>query len=104
MRLTSLLVLVLFPPVIFADDEFFEKKIRPILVENCFECHSAKAPKLKGGLKLDSRATVLKGGDSGPAVETNAPERSLILRAISYKDTDLQMPPRGTLPDPTIAQ
>src|SRR2546430_5400368 len=90
------------PPAVSADDEFFEKKIRPVLVENCFGCHSDKAPKLKGSLKLDSRAAILKGGDSGPAVALDAPDQSLILRAISYKDTDLQMPPRGKLPDATI--
>src|SRR5438093_7952567 len=103
MRLTALLVLLLLPPAVAADDEFFEKKIRPVLVENCFGCHSDKAPKLKGSLKLDSRAAILKGGDSGPAVALDAPDQSLILRAINYKDTDLQMPPRGKLPDATIA-
>jgi hypothetical protein len=103
MRLTSLLVLVLLPPAVSADDEFFEKRIRPVLVENCFGCHSNKAPKLKGGLKLDSRATILKGGDTGPAVALDALDQSLILRAINYKDTDLQMPPRGKLPEATIA-
>ena len=60
--------------------EFFEKKIRPVLVERCYECHSAAAKKLKGGLALDTRAGVLKGGDTGPAVVPGAPDRSKLDR------------------------
>ncbi|HEV3027153.1 MAG TPA: c-type cytochrome domain-containing protein, partial [Planctomycetota bacterium] len=51
------------------DLEFFEKKIRPLLTERCYSCHSAKAEKLKGGLYLDSREGIRKGGDTGPALE-----------------------------------
>ena len=48
--------------------EFFEKRIRPLLSEHCYKCHSAQSEKLKGGLRLDGRELLLKGGDSGPAV------------------------------------
>src|SRR5437867_3997542 len=56
--------------------EFFEKKVRPVLVEHCFKCHSAQAKKLRGGLRLDSRAGVLTGGDNGPALVPGHPEKS----------------------------
>ncbi len=86
-----------------AGAEFFEKKIRPVLVEHCFSCHSAKAEKLKGNLLLDSRAGLLKGGALGPAVVPGQPEKSRLIRAIRYKDVALQMPKRGKLPDAVIA-
>ena len=73
--------------------EFFEKHIRPVLVENCYKCHSAQAEKLKGGLLLDSREGMLKGGDTGPAVIPGDPEKSLLIKAVRYTDKDLQMPP-----------
>ena len=56
--------------------EFFEKKIRPIFVENCYKCHSKEAEKLKGGLLLDTRDGVLKGGDTGPAIVPGQPDKS----------------------------
>ncbi len=64
-------------PTEFSHDEleFFEQKIRPLLVERCYECHSAEAKKLKGGLRLDSRDGFLKGGDSGPAIVPGKPEK-----------------------------
>ncbi len=61
---------------------FFESKIRPVLVEQCYECHSGTAKKLKGALRLDSRAAILKGGDSGPVVVPGNPDKSLLLRAV----------------------
>ena len=64
------------------DLEFFEKKIRPVLAEHCFKCHSADAKKLKGGLLLDHRAGVLKGGDSGPSIVSGKPEESLLIEAL----------------------
>jgi len=79
-------------------DEFFEKRIRPLLVEKCFKCHSAESEKLKGGLRLDSREAMLKGGDTGPAVVPGEPARSLLIKAVSYEHTDLQMPPKAKLP------
>lgn len=74
---------------------FFEDKVRPILTEHCYQCHSVEKGKSKGGLTLDSREGVLKGGESGPALEPGAPEKSLLVHAIGYSDPDLQMPPKG---------
>jgi cytochrome c553 len=82
--------------------EFFEKKIRPLLVENCHECHST-AHKMRGKLLLDSRAGLLKGGETGPVVVPGDIEKSLILKAVRYDDPDLKMPPRGKLSDQQIA-
>ena len=61
--------------------EFFEKKIRPVLVDRCHSCHSASATKLKGGLRLDSLESALKGGDTGPAIVPGNPEKSLLVEA-----------------------
>ena len=61
--------------------DFFERKIRPLFVERCYECHSAEAKKLKGGLRFDLKDGVLKGGDSGPAVLPGDPEKSLLIVA-----------------------
>src|SRR5690606_37866712 len=83
--------------------EFFEKKIRPVLVQHCYECHSSDAKKLGGGLLLDSRQGVLKGGDSGSLVDAARPEESLLLKAIRYADDSVQMPPQGKLPATVIA-
>ena len=86
-----------------ADLEFFEKKIRPVLAEHCYKCHSADAKKLKGDLMLDHRAGVFKGGDTGPAIVSRKPEQSLLIEAIEYDNVDLEMPPRGKLSDQQIA-
>ena len=75
--------------------EFFEKHIRPVLVEHCHQCHSAEAEKVKGGLLVDTREGLLKGGDSGPALVPGDPDKSLIIRAVRYNDENLQMPPKG---------
>ena len=80
-----------------ADPDVFEKKIRPVLAERCYSCHSASSGKHKGGLVLDSREGLLKGGDSGPAAVPGDPGRSLFLRAVTYAD-ELKMPPKGKLP------
>src|SRR4051794_31011091 len=82
--------------------EFFEKKIRPVMVERCYECHSATAKKLKGKFKLDSKEDFEKGGDTGPAVVAGDPEKSLLIKAIRYKDEDLAMPPKMKLGDEQI--
>src|SRR5262245_41077508 len=82
-------------------EEFFEKQVRPILVARCFECHSAKSVKLQGGLRLDSRAGVLKGGDTGPAVMPGKPKESLLVDAINYGAL-YQMPPKSKLPPDDI--
>jgi Protein of unknown function (DUF1553)/Protein of unknown function (DUF1549)/Planctomycete cytochrome C len=83
--------------------EFFEKKIRPILEENCLMCHGA-AGKPQGNLRLDSREGMLKGGASGqPAVVPGDVEKSMLIKAIRYTDAKLQMPPVEKLKDPLIA-
>ena len=83
------------------DLEFFEFKIRPVLAENCYRCHSKEAKKLKGGLKLDSRAGFLKGGDLRPSLNLDNLESSLLLEAIGWKSQDLQMPPKAPCPNPS---
>jgi len=83
--------------------EFFEKRIRPLLTERCYECHSADAKKLKGGLRLDSRDGVLKGGDTRPAVVPGQPDKSLLIEAVRYGNQDLQMPPKSRLTENQIA-
>src|SRR5690606_38990052 len=75
--------------------EFFETKIRPVLVEHCYECHSADAKSVRGGLLLDSREGTRAGGDSGPAVVPGEPDASLLLEALRYES--FEMPPSGKL-------
>jgi hypothetical protein len=77
------------------DGAFFEKQVRPILQQHCFKCHGEG--KIRGGLRLTSRADLLKGGDSGPAISIDKPETSRLLQAINYRD-GLEMPPTGKLP------
>ncbi len=87
-----------------ANPEFFEAKIRPVLAEQCYDCHSASAKKLKGGLRVDGRQELLTGGETGPAVVPGQPEKSLLLKALSHQDPDLAMPPKKPkLPDGVIA-
>ncbi len=84
--------------------ELFEKKIRPVLVEHCYQCHSAEADKaknLKAGLRLDTREGILKGGRSGPALVPGKAKGSLLIAALRHED--LRMPPKGKLPDAVIA-
>ncbi len=92
----------LFVSSIRADDSiaFFENKIRPILVEHCYECHSSHATELQGGLRLDTREGARQGGDSGPAVVAGKTELSLLLAAVLHEG--LQMPPDRKLPDSAI--
>ncbi len=75
--------------------EFFEKQVRPLLIEHCYECHAAGEK--NGGLLLDSRDAVLRGGDTGPALVPGQPDKSLLIEAIGYKNHDLQMPPSKPL-------
>src|SRR3712207_542259 len=82
---------------------FFETKVRPVLAEHCYKCHSAKADKLKAGLLVDSLDGLLKGGDSGPAIVPGKPEQSRLIEAIGYANVDLQMPPKAKLSDEQIA-
>src|SRR5690349_4655066 len=87
--------------------EFFEQRIRPVLVERCYKCHSAEAEqnkKLKGKLRLDTRDGILKGGESGkPAIVPGDADHSLLIEAILYKNEDLQMPPKGRLSEAQVA-
>ena len=76
--------------------DHFERKVRPLLVEHCYACHSAEN-KIKGGLRLDHRAGWETGGDSGPALTPGSPDSSRLLRAVSYDDRDLKMPPKQKL-------
>ncbi len=108
--LITLIFVVNTPLTIFAADkkpagiDLFETKIRPVLVKSCYQCHSAKAQqakKLKGGLLLDTRAGIRKGGESGPAVVPGKVVDSLLINAIRHQD--LKMPPKGKLPDNVIA-
>ena len=82
--------------------EFFEKKIRPVLEESCLVCHSSALEQPMGGLRLDSRAAVLRGGASGPALVEGLPDKSLIIKALHYLDPSLKMPPTGKLSDQVV--
>ena len=82
--------------------DFFEKRIRPLLTERCYECHSADK-KQKGGLRLDTRDGWSKGGDTGPALVPGEPEKSLLIKAVRYGDPALQMPPKKRLDPKQIA-
>lgn len=81
---------------------FFESKVRPALAKYCYECHSEESGKSKGGLRVDSRAALLDGGESGPAIVPGDPEKSRLLTAILYRDDDLEMPPKQKMPDSVI--
>ena len=81
--------------------EFFEKKIRPVLVKHCYECHAEDSEELKGGLLLDSREGIRTGGDSGAAVVPGNLTESLLISALRYED--FEMPPKEPLPDHVIA-
>jgi hypothetical protein len=102
--LLSLVLLLISTPA-FANpaDDFFEAKIRPLLVERCYSCHSDKSGKSKGGLKLDSRDAALGGGDSGPALVAGKPASSLLLKAVQRDDEAVSaMPPESPLTDAQI--
>lgn len=83
--------------------DLFENEIRPALVESCYGCHSQEAGTLEADLALDNRASVVRGGRSGPVIVPSKPGESRLLRAIEYHDPGLQMPPDGRLPEETIA-
>ena len=83
--------------------EFFESKIRPLLARHCYACHSSRAPTVFGDLLLDSQATLLQGGRSGPAIVPGDPDASLLIQAVSYESERLSMPPTGKLPARELA-
>ena len=93
---------VLFANADSAKIEFFEKKVRPALAKYCYECHSAKSEKVKGGLLLDTKLGIRKGGDTGPAVVPGDLKESLLIESIHWKNEDLQMPSKKKLPDAVI--
>src|SRR5690242_218824 len=77
--------------------EFFEKHIRPILVERCYECHSAQAPKVKGKLLLDTQPGMARGGAGGPILVPGDVQKSRLIHALRWTDPDLAMPPKAKL-------
>src|ERR1051326_1276363 len=83
--------------------EFYEKQVQPLLAENCYQCHSHQADKIKGSFVLDSREGLLKGGETGPAIVAGQPEKSLLIKAVRRIDEDLQMPPKKTLAKEQVA-
>ena len=97
------LVCLVFPVGLVAEDDtqrqFFESKIRPVLVEHCYECHGPK--QVKGNLRLDVAAGILRGGDSGPALVAGKPDESLIVEALRYES--FEMPPSGRLSAQVVA-
>ena len=109
LQISILVVALLFAQMccaeVLANDqtqaEFFESRIRPVLVKSCYECHSTSSDEVGGELLLDSRNALRKGGESGPAIEVGSAEASLLVKAIKYED--LEMPPSGKLPDHVIA-
>jgi cytochrome c553 len=82
--------------------DFFEKKIRPVLVANCYQCHSASAKEVKGNLRLDTKAGIRKGGDLGPSIVVGKPDESTLIQALKHAD-GLEMPPKQKLSDEIIA-
>jgi mono/diheme cytochrome c family protein len=100
-RAGALLAFMAALPLVFGEEkldpaavDFFENKVRPVLAENCYNCHSQKSEKVKGGLFLDTKDGVLLGGDNGSAIVPGDPEKSLLIKAIRYTDPNLQMPPK----------
>ena len=86
--------------------DFFEKKIRPVLADKCYKCHAQDSEKIKGGLTLDTREGIRRGGDNGSAVEPGDLKESLLIEALRYENKDFAMPPKkegGKLPDAVIA-
>ena len=83
--------------------EFFEARIRPLFVERCYECHSADAERIEGGLRLDTTWALRQGGDSGPIVAPGKPDESLLIACVSYADDGVNMPPSGKLAARQIA-
>lgn len=80
--------------------DFFETRVRPVLAEHCYECHSQNSDEIKGSLQLDSLASILKGGSRGPVLVTGDPENSLLIQSIKHQD--LKMPPGKSLTDNQI--
>ncbi|MGB7347965.1 MAG: PSD1 and planctomycete cytochrome C domain-containing protein [Pirellulaceae bacterium] len=84
------------------DADFYERRIRPILVQHCYECHSEAAGEQQGGLLLDRQSGWIEGGESNKSVIPGEPDASLLIKAVRYDDDELQMPPDGKLDDDAI--
>ncbi|MCI0699552.1 MAG: DUF1549 domain-containing protein, partial [Planctomycetia bacterium] len=82
---------------------FFEKKIRPVLVDHCYKCHSAEAEKVKAEFFLDTRDGLRKGAAGGPPIIPGSPEKSKLIAALKHRNPETAMPPKGKLPDSVIA-
>jgi hypothetical protein len=99
-------VVVLFAPSPARADgtadqaEFFETKVRPVLVDSCLSCHGSK--KQSGALRLDAREALIEGGESGPAIVPGNPDASLLVQAIRKTHPDIKMPPKGRLAEPAV--
>ncbi len=91
------------PPFSPSQLAFFESKVRPLLAAACSGCHSERGSRIRGGLVMDDRPSLLLGGDSGPAIVPGDPEASLLITAVRYHDPDFQMPPRDPLPTEDVA-
>ncbi|MCA9050614.1 MAG: DUF1553 domain-containing protein [Planctomycetaceae bacterium] len=100
LKLTSLVVLSAAFATADEREDFFERRIRPVLVEHCYACHSEKAENIRGGLLLDSRAGSLAGGDSGAVIVPGQPDDSLLISALRHES--FEMPPDRRLPDEVI--
>jgi hypothetical protein len=106
-KVTVLIVSLTASSALAADEaaraatQFFEKEVRPVLVNRCYECHADK--KQKGSLRLDNIAFIKKGGDSGPALVPGDPDKSLLIEAVRYHDAEFEMPPKEKLPAKEIA-
>ncbi len=95
--LWPILALALVSTAAAAEDlAFFEQKVRPLLIDKCYECH-AEGKKIKGGLRLDTKEGWAKGGDTGPALVPGKPDESLLIEAVRYANRDLEMPPKNRL-------
>jgi hypothetical protein len=98
----TLSVALFVTPLFAQDTAFFESKIRPVLAARCYACHSSKLSAPMGSLVVDTKSGLLKGGVSGPAVVPGKPAESRLLKALTYTDPHLQMPPSGKLADGVI--
>lgn len=101
--MTRTVLMVILAAAAVQGQELFEKSIRPVLAERCFGCHSSKLKEPKANLRLDTKAGLARGGDSGPVLVAGKPGESLLFKAISYTDHHLRMPPTGKLPEESIA-
>ena len=94
--MTASLLALLSSPALAGSEaaDFFETRIRPLLAKNCFACHTGTQ---MGGLRLDARQNILKGGSRGPAIQPGSPQDSLLIQAVTQSHPELKMPPQGKL-------